>query len=79
MKNTNVHTGVSELGVHPNGGAFVVPKNHKKCWGIFHLVELNGRMGRKQPSFYLPTLEDMAFLVEHHSSLMGGGLFATEK
>ena len=42
---------VSESWRSPNGWAFVVPKNVKKCSWIFHLVELNGKMGGKPPSF----------------------------
>ena len=58
----------------PNAWAFVVPKNHLKCSWIFHLVELNGRMRGRPPSFYLPTMEDMGYVMQHVSG--EGGLHA---
>ena len=68
---------VSRSGRSPNGWAFVVPKNNLKCSWIFHLVQVNGRMRGKPPSFYLPTMEDMGYLMQTHCVLEEGGLYAT--
>ena len=40
-------------------------------------MEPNGKMGGKPPSFYLPTMEDMGYLMQHHCLVEGGGLCAT--
>ena len=68
---------VSKSGKSPNGWAFVVPKNNLKCSWIFHLVQVNGTMRGKPPSFYLPTMEDMGYLMQQHCLLEEGGLHAT--
>ena len=60
----------SDGGKGPNCWAFVIPKNAIKASFIFHLVELNAKDPCKPPSFTLPTLEELAYLMQ---CLVGGG------
>ena len=68
---------VSKSGTPPNGWTFVVPKNTLKCSWIFHLVEFNWRMRGKPPSFYLPGMENMEYLMLYYCFMDGEGLYAT--
>ena len=50
-----------------NGYRFPVPKNLAKASMIVHLVKFNKEHSHKPMSFDLPSVEDLAFLVQVHS------------
>ena len=50
----------------PNGWLFPVPKNSEKASMIVHLVQFNKQHANRPPSFTLPVVEDLAFLIELH-------------
>ena len=51
----------------PNGYLFRIPKNEMKASMIVHLVGLNKQHRFKAPRFSLPSVEDLAFLIQAHS------------
>ena len=51
----------------PNGYLFPIPKNAVKACMIMHLVRLNKCHRFEPPCFSLPSLEDLAFLMQAHS------------
>ena len=51
----------------PNGYLFPIPKNEVKVSMIVHLVCLNKWHRFEPPRFSLPSVEDLAFLVQAHS------------
>ena len=51
----------------PNGYLFPIPKNAVKASMIVHLVRLNKCHHFGPPRFSLPSVEDLAFLIQAHS------------
>ena len=51
----------------PNGYLFPIPKNAVKASMIVHLVRLNKCHQFRPPRFSLPSVEDLAFLIQAHS------------
>ena len=60
----------------PNGWLFPVPKNSEKASMIVHLVQFNKQHANRPPSFTLPVVEDLAFLIELHYLRAGQGCLA---
>ena len=53
-----------------NGYLFLVPKNATRASMIIHLVKFNRQDTHKPASFSVPTMEDLAFLLQlHHMGL----------
>ena len=50
----------------PNGYLFVVPKNSVNVSMIVHMVKFHKAHAHKPVSFSLPTVEDLAYLIEIH-------------
>ena len=51
----------------PNGYLFPIPKSAVKASMIVHLVRLNKCHRFRPPRFSLPSVEDLAFLIQAHS------------
>ena len=60
----------------PNGWLFPVLKNSEKASMIVHLVQFNKQHANRPPSFTLPVVEDLAFLIELHYLRAGQGCLA---
>ena len=60
----------------PNGWLLPVPKNSEKASMIVHLVQFNKQHANRPPSFTLPVVEDLAFLIELHYLRAGQGCLA---
>ena len=60
----------------PNGWLFPVPKKSEKASMMVHLVQFNKQHANRPPSFTLPVVEDLAFLIELHYLRAGQGCLA---